>query len=59
MNDNQILTLLIDLKGLVAGISATLETTKENQAKMNELLLHHEQRLTKIETSGGAASMKD
>lgn len=36
-----------------------METTKENQAKMNELLLHHEQRLTKIETGGGAASMKD
>lgn len=57
MDNNQILTLLIDLKSLVAGIAAKLETTCEQQAKTNEIVLAHEQRIAKLEADGGSTAM--
>lgn len=57
MNDDQILTLLIELKSLVAGIATKLDSTEKALTMANTMLLEHERRLTKVETerSDGAA----
>lgn len=55
MNNDQILTLLIDLKSLVAGIASKLESTEKTLTAANNMLIAHEHRLTKIEASQLAA----
>ena len=55
MNNDQILTLLIDLKSLVAGIASKLESTEKTLTSANNMLIAHEHRLTKIEASQSAA----
>ncbi len=50
MNDDQILTLLIELKSLVAGIATKLDSTEKALTMANNMLLEHERRLTKVET---------
>ena len=58
MNNDQILTLLIDLKSLVAGIASKLESTEKTLTSANNMLIAHEHRLTKIEASQLAADEK-
>ena len=55
MNNDQILTLLIDLKSLVAGIASKLESTEKTLTAANNMLIAHEHRLTKIEANQLAA----
>lgn len=55
MDNDQILTLLIDLKTLVAGIASKLESTEKTLTSANNMLIAHEHRLTKIEASQLAA----
>ena len=55
MDNDQILTLLIDLKSLVAGIASKLESTEKTLTSANNMLIAHEHRLTKIEASQLAA----
>lgn len=55
MNNDQILTLLIDLKSLVAGIASKLESTEKTLTSANNMLIAHEHRLTKIEANQLAA----
>lgn len=56
MNDDQILTLLIELKSLVAGIATKLESTERALTMANNMLLEHERRLTKVEAARSEGS---
>lgn len=58
MNDDQILTLLIELKSLVAGIATKLDSTEKALTMANNMLLEHERRLTKVEASRSEGSDK-
>ena len=55
MDNDQILTLLIDLKTLVAGIASKLESTEKTLTSANNMLIAHEHRLTKIEANQQAS----
>ena len=59
MDNDQILTLLIDLKTLVAGIASKLESTEKTLTSANNMLIAHEHRLTKIEASYKEADKAD
>lgn len=56
MNDDQILTLLIELKSLVAGIATKLDSTEKALTMANNMLLEHERRLTKVEAARSEGS---
>lgn len=58
MNDDQILTLLIELKSLVAGIATKLDSTEKALTMANNMLLEHERRLTKVEAARSEGSDK-
>lgn len=58
MDNDQILTLLIDLKTLVAGIASKLDSTEKTLTSANKMLIEHEHRLTKIEASQKDAAGK-
>lgn len=59
MNDDQILTLLIELKSLVAGIATKLDSTEKALTMANNMLLEHERRLTKVEAAHSEGSAAD
>lgn len=59
MDNDQILTLLIDLKTLVAGIASKLDSTEKTLTSANNMLINHEHRLTKIEASQKDANKSD
>lgn len=58
MNDDQILTLLIELKSLVAGIATKLDSTEKALTMANTMLLEHERRLTKVEAARSDGTAK-